>query len=78
MCRTDVFALNGINIGGLNYIFLSGDNKILRGKKGSSGVHIVKTVQAVIVSVYDEPIIMAEQCATTIEKLGDYLVSLDY
>ena len=77
MGRTDVFAMNGLNIGGLRYIFLSGDDKIIRGKKGSSGVHIMKTVQAVIVSVYEEPI-MAEQCAATTEKLGDYLVSLGY
>ena len=41
-------------------MYLSGDDKILRGKKGTSGVHVMKTVQAYIVSVYHEPIV-AEQ-----------------
>ena len=71
-------------------MFLSGDDKIVRGKKGAGGVHIMKTVQvqygtvrhvmtvqAVIVSVYEEPI-LAEQCANTTEKLGDYLVSVGF
>ena len=58
-------------------MFLSGDDKIVRGKKGTGGVHIMKTVQAVIVAVYEEPVV-AEQCANTTEKLGDYLVSVGY
>merc|ERR1711928_213980 len=50
---------------------------LARGKKGSSGVHIYKTSQAVIIACYSEPIV-AEQCAVTTEKLGDYLVSVGY
>merc|ERR1711872_407698 len=50
---------------------------LVRGKKGSSGVHIYKTSQAVIIACYSEPIV-AEQCAVTTEKLGDYLVSVGY
>merc|ERR1711890_53791 len=74
---TDVFAMNGLKVGGTKYMFLSGDDKILRGKKGTSGIHIVKTVQAIIVSIYEEPIV-AEQCANTTEKLGEYLISVGY
>lgn len=77
MGSTDVFAMNGLKIAGVKYMFLSGDDKIIRGKKGTSGVHLMKTVQAVIISIYEEPIV-AEQCATTTEKLGDYLVSVGY
>ena len=45
-------------------VYVDGDGEFMvtRGKKGTSGVHIMKTVQAIIVSVYNEPIV-AEQCA---------------
>ena len=42
------------------YMFLSATDRVIRGKKGTSGVHIMKTVQAIIVCVYQEPIV-AEQ-----------------
>ena len=41
-------------------MFLSANDKVMRGKKGTSGVHIMKTVQAIIVAVYKEPVV-AEQ-----------------
>jgi len=71
------FAMNGVTVGGTKFMYLSSDDKILRAKKGTSGLHIMKTVQAIIVSIYEEPIV-AEQCATTTEKLGDYLISVGY
>ena len=37
----------------------------------------MKTAQAILVSVYHEPIV-AEQCAVTTEKLGEYLISVGY
>jgi len=69
----------GINVAGVKYMFLRGppmEKKVL-GKKGDSGVIIVKSTQAFIVSVYEAPII-SEQCGQTTEKLGDYLVSVGY
>ena len=42
------------------YMFLSANDRVMRGKKGTSGVHVMKTVQAIIVCVYHEPIV-AEQ-----------------
>ena len=39
---------------------MSATDRVMRGKKGTSGVHIMKTVQAIIVCVYHEPIV-AEQ-----------------
>ena len=41
-------------------MFLSATDRVMRGKKGTSGVHIMKTVQAMLISVYEEPIV-AEQ-----------------
>ena len=100
-------------------MYLSGNDKVVRGKKGSAGVHIFKTtkvfllhleekyvedhsdfeaktiLQAVIVATYTEPIVPEQvefifkstrgqnlsiffQCASTTEKLGDYLISVGY
>ena len=42
-----------------------------------SGVHIMKTNQAILISVYEEPVV-PEECATVTEKLGEYLVSVNY
>jgi len=70
----------GINVAGVKYMFLRGppmEEKKVLGKKGDSGVIIVKTTQAFIVSVYEAPII-SEQCGPTTEKLADYLVSVGY
>ena len=74
-------------------MFPSANYKFMRDKKGTSGVYIKKTLQAIIVSVYKEPV-MAEQvtkvttkyphniemfqCATVTEKLGEYLVGVGY
>ena len=58
-------------------MYLSGDDKVIRARKKTSGLHVMKTVQAVIIAVYDEPIV-PEQCANTTEKLGDYLISVGY
>ena len=43
----------------------------------SSGVHIMKTNQAILISVYEEPVV-PEECATVTEKLGEYLISVNY
>merc|ERR1711879_479728 len=45
--------------------------------KGTSGLHCIKTVQALIVCVYEEPVV-PEQAATVTEKLGEYLISVGY
>jgi len=73
----DVLPMSGLTINGIRYMFLSANDRVMRGKKGTSGVHIMKTVQAIILCVYNEPIV-AEQCATTTEKLGEYLIGVGY
>ena len=71
--------MNGVTVNGMKYMYLNGggDERRVRGKKGSAGVHIFKTTQAVILATYSEPIV-PEQCATTTEKLGEYLISVGY
>jgi len=70
-------AMGGLNIAGTKFMFLSGTDSVLRGKKGQVGVHIAKTVTAVIVALYEEPI-QPGQCAVTVESLADYLKSVSY
>merc|ERR1712154_422485 len=41
------------------------------------GLKCIKTVQALIVCVYEEPVV-PEQAATVTEKLGEYLISVGY
>jgi len=68
---------SGLTIGGERYIYLSGDDKIIRAKKGKIGVHCMKTKQAVVVALYEDPV-QPQQCATVVEKLGEYLESCGY
>merc|ERR1712192_175065 len=75
--NTSSMGQNGVTVNGLKYMFLSGNEKVVRAKKASAGVHICKTTQAVILATYSEPIV-PEQCANTTEKLGDYLISVGY
>ncbi|XP_019629077.1 PREDICTED: profilin isoform X3 [Branchiostoma belcheri] len=74
--KDEVLAANGIRIGGTKYIYLSGDDKLIRGKKDRQGVHIVKTKTAMVMALYAEPI-LPEQCAVVVEKLGDWLIQND-
>jgi len=70
-------AEGGVMMGGEKFIYLSGNDKVIRCKKGKSGLHAVKTIQAVLVAVYEEPV-QANQVAKVVEDLGDYLVSVSY
>jgi len=72
-----MLAQSGVTIAGTKYMYLSSTDKVIRAKKGTSGVHIFKTKQALIVSVYEDPVV-PEQCATVTEKLGEYLISVQF
>ena len=43
--NTDELAMNGVTIGGTKYMFLSATDRVVRAKRGTSGVHCIKTVQ---------------------------------
>lgn len=75
--KTDILAASGVVVGGKKYMYLSSTDKVVRAKKGVSGVHVMKTTQTVIVAIYDKPV-TAEEAAMTTEKLGDYLISVGY
>jgi profilin len=74
---TEKLAMNGVEIAGKKYMYLSSNDKVIRAKKGTSGVHTIKTEQTYIVCVYEEPI-LPEQAASVTEKLGDYLIGVGF
>merc|ERR1711942_439173 len=70
-------ASSGFHLAGKKYFYLSGDDNVVRGKQGKSGVHVVKTNQAVILGLYDDSMQPAE-ASTVTETLGDYLKGVGY
>eukprot|EP00897_Mesotaenium_endlicherianum_P002338 jgi/Mesen1/2131/ME000152S01222 len=67
-------AMSGLRIGGEKYMVIQGEaGRVIRGKKGESGVTIMKTNGALIFGIYDKPTSHGD-CNIVVENLGDYLV----
>ncbi|KAK9273998.1 hypothetical protein L1049_018812 [Liquidambar formosana] len=67
-------APTGLHLGGTKYMVIQGEpGAVIRGKKGSGGVTVKKTSQALIIGIYDEPLTPG-QCNMIVERLGDYLI----
>jgi len=73
----DALAPVGARFANTKYLFISKSDRVLRFKKDRAGAHCIKTVQALIVCIYDEPTVPG-QCAAVTEKLGEYLISVGY
>jgi len=71
------FQEKGLNVGGVKYMFLRAQDHSVIGKKGTGGVHISKTGKALVIGVYDQPILPSET-AIVVEKLADYLIGVGY
>jgi len=69
--------MSGVYLGGEKYVYLSGSDRVIRCKKGKSGVHAMKTLQAVLIAVFTEPV-QHPQVAAIVEALGEYLINLQY
>jgi len=69
--------MSGVVIGGEKFVYLSGTDRVIRCKKGKSGLHAMKTQQAVLVAIFNEPV-QHPQVASVVESLGDYLIGLQY
>ncbi|KAE8657480.1 Profilin-1 [Hibiscus syriacus] len=67
-------APTGLHLGGAKYMVIQGEPRaVVRGKKGTEGVTVKKTGQALIFDIYEEPVTPG-QCNMVAEGLGDYLV----
>jgi len=75
--KPDILAAGGVTLAGQRYIYLSGTERIIRAKLGRNGVHCMKTAQAVLVTIYEDPV-QPQQAASIVEKLGDYLITCGY
>ena len=47
---TDDLAMNGVTVGGTKYMYISSTDRVVRAKKGTSGLHCIKTVQGKLLS----------------------------
>jgi len=74
---TDVshFYANGIVIGKTKFFFLSGTDRVMRGKKSKEGIHCIKTESCIIIATYEEPVTPGH-VANIVESCGEYLISL--
>jgi profilin len=75
--KTEILTSGGVTLAGQRHIYLSGTDRVVRAKLGKTGVHCMKTQQAVIVAIYEEPV-QPQQAASVVEKLGDYLITCGY
>ncbi|CAG9797504.1 unnamed protein product [Chironomus riparius] len=75
--KTEILTAGGVTLAGQRHIYLSGTDRVVRAKLGKTGVHCMKTQQAVIVAIYEEPV-QPQQAASVVEKLGDYLITCGY
>jgi profilin len=75
--KPELLTSGGVTLAGQRYIYLSGTDRVIRAKLGKVGIHCFKTQQAMIVSVYEEPV-QPQQAASIVEKLGDYLMTCGY
>ncbi|KAE8688059.1 Profilin-1 [Hibiscus syriacus] len=71
-------APTGLHLGGMKYMVIQGEpGAVIRGKKGTGGVTVKKTIMALIIGIYDEPMTPG-QCNVVVERLGDYLNDQGY
>ncbi|KAG8904579.1 profilin, required for normal timing of actin polymerization in response to thermal stress [Tulasnella sp. 403] len=75
--RIDDIPTTGVTLAGTKYFTLQATPEHIYGKKGSDGCVIVKTKQAILVTVYKDPI-QAPEATKVVEAMGDYLRSTGY
>ncbi|KAM7206866.1 Profilin [Naviculisporaceae sp. PSN 640] len=67
----------GIHVDGERYVAFNVEDRHIYGRKGRTGVIIVKTKQAILVGKYGEGQ-QAGNATTTVEALADYLIKSGY
>ncbi|KAH8110212.1 profilin [Phellopilus nigrolimitatus] len=68
---------HGIKLAGQKFFTLQASEQHVYGKKGPDGCVLVKTNQAVLVTEYAAPT-QAGEATTVVERLADYLKSVNY
>lgn len=73
----DAILSHGVHLAGVKYFTVSITGRTIQVRKGLNGAVIVKTEQAVLVALYEEPI-QAPEASGVVEPLADYLISQKY
>lgn len=68
----DAFA-KGVTVGGNKYMAIKADSRSIYGKKGATGVVLVKTNQAILIGYYNDRQ-QPSNAAFQVEKLADFLI----
>lgn len=68
---------HGLYIQGQKYFLLKADERSIYGKHDAEGVIAVKTKQAILLAHYPAGVVAGEATAL-VEKLADYLISVNY
>lgn len=68
---------HGLHVQGQKYFLLRADERSIYGKQDAEGVVAVKTKQAILVAHYPAGVVAGEATAL-VEKLADYLISVNY
>ena len=63
----DELAMNGVTVGGQRYMFLSATDRVVRAKKGTSGVHCIKTVQGMFNESFYRPLLYSSNESSMIK-----------
>ena len=71
MGNVAVLGGTGVVLGGVKYMYLSGDDEVVRAKKGASGVHASKSNTTLLVAIYDD--LKAEEAAIAVHRMTKYL-----
>jgi len=77
MGNVTTLSTSGIVLGGIKYMYLSGDEDTCRGKKGTGGVHLTKSNTTLVVGIYGDSI-QPQQAATAVEGIADHLKKSNY
>ncbi|KIO32639.1 hypothetical protein M407DRAFT_241334 [Tulasnella calospora MUT 4182] len=74
----DRIQANGVRLAGTKYFTIqTTPGRSIYGKSRADGCIIVKTKQAILVTVYNAPV-QAAEATPVVESLADYLISVDY
>lgn len=67
-----------VHVAGEKYLKLMADDKMVRCRKDKLGFEARKTVTAIVVGFYREPLVTAQTCSKVVQALGDYLEESGY
>ncbi len=67
----------GIKLGDMKFQVAPGDESVIRGKSTGGGCCIKKTHTALVIGIYEEPVV-AGDCNVIVENLGDFLMESSY